>query len=65
MRRVPVEGTLLGPGPLPLPDGPLLRHLAVDAGVRERQPSRASGHQALGVRPSLPVRVADTASHDR
>ena len=32
LRRVPVEGTRLGPGPLPLPDGPLLRHVAVDCG---------------------------------
>jgi hypothetical protein len=47
--RVPVEGTRLGPGPLPLSDGPLLRHLAMAAGIRERQPSRASGDQALGL----------------
>ena len=31
VRAMPMEGTLLGPGPLPLPDGTLLRHLAMDA----------------------------------
>jgi hypothetical protein len=65
VRAVPLEGTLLGPGALPLPDGTVLRHLAVDARVRERQPSRAAGHQGLGLRPSVPFRMADTAAHER
>jgi len=52
--------TRLGPGPLPLSDGPLLRHVAVAAGIRERQPSRTSGRQALGLRPRVPVRMAST-----
>ena len=55
----------LGPSPLSLPDGPLLRNLAVAAGVRERQPPRAAGHQALGIRPSLPFRMAAPAAHNR
>src|ERR1035438_4344639 len=49
VRRVPVEGTRLGPGALPLSDGSLQRHLAVAEGVRERQPSRTADHQALGL----------------
>ena len=65
MRAVSVEGTRLGPDPLPLPDGSLLRHLAVAAGIRERQPPRASGHQALGIRPSLLIRMAHTAADER
>ena len=31
LRAVSLEGTHLGPGALPLSDGPLLRHVAVDA----------------------------------
>ena len=65
LRAVPVDGTGLGPGALPLPDGPLLRHMAVDARVREHQPSRAAGHQALGLRPRVPVRMASPAAHER
>jgi hypothetical protein len=60
-----VEGTLLGPSSLPLSDGHLLRHLAVAEGVRERQPPRAAGHQALGLRPLVPVRMAGTAAYHR
>jgi hypothetical protein len=60
-----VEGTRLGPSPLPLSDGLLLRYLPVAKGVREHKPTRAAGHQALGLRPSLPVRVADTPADER
>src|SRR5208282_329061 len=48
-----------------VPDGPLLRHLAVAAGIRERQPPRTPGGQDLGLRPSLPVRLASAAPHNR
>ena len=60
-----MEGTRLGPDPLPLSHGPLLWHLALDEGVREHQPYRASSHQALGLRPSLLIRMADTPAHER
>jgi len=65
LRAIPVDGTFVGPSALPLPDGPLLRHVAVDAGVRERPPSRAPGYQALGLRPSLFIRMAGTAASER
>ncbi len=55
VRAVPMEGTLLGSRALPLPDGPLIRHLVVDARVRERQSPRVAGHQTLGLRSRLPV----------
>ena len=62
-------GTRLGPGALPLSVGPILgqlRHVAVDAGIRERQPPRPSRDQALGSRPSLPVGVEyPSARHQR
>jgi len=51
VRGIPMERTRLGPGALSLPDGPLLRHLAVATGIRQRQPPGATGHQTLGVRP--------------
>jgi len=53
-----VEGTLLGPSPQPLFDGPVLRDVAVAPRIRERQSSRPSGDQAMGLRPCLPLRVA-------
>src|ERR1035437_8030372 len=61
LQGVPMERTRLGPDALPLPDGPLLRHVAVDARVRQRQPSRAPGYQALGLRPYLSFRMAGPA----
>jgi len=54
-----------GTSPLPLSDGPLLRHLALAAGIRERQPPRASGRQALSLRPSVPIRMAGAVAHKR
>jgi hypothetical protein len=45
LRAVPVEGTRLGPGALPLSDGPLLRLLALTAGIRPTS-------TVSGVRPS-------------
>ncbi|SPE29612.1 hypothetical protein SBA6_1130034 [Candidatus Sulfopaludibacter sp. SbA6] len=39
--------------------------MAMAKGARERQPSRAPGHQALGLRPSLPVRMADPPTNQR
>jgi len=60
-----MDGTRLGSGPLPLPDGPLLCHLAVVAGVRQHQPPRAADHQALGLRPRVPFRMAAAAANER
>ena len=60
-----MEGTCLGSAALPLPDGPLLRHVAVAAGIRERQPSRNPGCQGLGLRPSVPFRMAGAATYER
>jgi len=65
LRAIRMEGTLLGPGALPLPDGPLLRHVVVATGIRERQPPRPSGNQALGLRSSVPVRLAGAIAHHR
>jgi hypothetical protein len=65
MCAVSVEGTRLGPGPLPLPDGPVLHHVALAPEIRERQPPWAPSHQVLGLRSRLFVRMANTPAHQR